>query len=144
MAPVVRKMIGLPRGHILSEFIYLCANMIAYDLFFRKEKPDEHISAFEKVRSTLLGSPDAMTNKKAVKVGDEYLGGIHFERHDRAVNISTGPRCYQLATTVQAQKTMSAPGVQGKVYQVAKDEDAKMRFDLVKVSKKYFFVYNIC
>jgi hypothetical protein len=107
-------------------------------MFSRDEKSDEHIAAVRKLRSELLGKPEDMTSKKAVKVGSEYIGGINFERHDDAKSIKTGPRCYQLATTVQAAKSMSAPGAQGKVCHVAKDADAKMRFNLLKVSTDHF------
>lgn len=116
----------------MSLFTAIFVKIFLDPLSTRDEKSKEHISAILKLQSEILGSPEDMTREKAVKVGDRYFGGINFERHDRAKNDST--RCYQLAATFQAAKNMSAPCAQGKVYQVKKDSDAKMRFNLVKVS----------
>ncbi|KDR71681.1 hypothetical protein GALMADRAFT_213585 [Galerina marginata CBS 339.88] len=101
-----------------------------------KSKDDYEVTDYEMLREDITGPPDLVTSTKAVKTGESYSGGIAFERHDRAVNIKKGPRCYQLATTVQAQKVMSAPGSQGKVCHLAKDKDAQMRFNVVKIGAR--------
>ncbi|KDR79831.1 hypothetical protein GALMADRAFT_136421 [Galerina marginata CBS 339.88] len=102
----------------------------------KKDLDDDEITEYEAIRSDILGPPELMTSTKAVKTADGYEGGIQFERHERAVNIRTGPRCYQLGATVQAQKVMSSPGLQGKVCAVVKDKDAEMRFNIVKIGAR--------
>ncbi|KDR76755.1 hypothetical protein GALMADRAFT_210635 [Galerina marginata CBS 339.88] len=102
----------------------------------KKELDDQEITEYETLRGDIQGPPELMTGTKAVKTSEGYKGGVQFERHDRAVNIKTGPRCYQLAATVQAQKVMSSPGVQGKVCHLVKDKDAQMRFNIVKIGAR--------
>lgn len=77
-----------------------------------------------------------MSSEKAVrnKKDGAYFGGVDFERNLRARGLGNGPRCYPLSITIQTPRSLSAPGAQAKVYEIVKDYDAQMRFDLLKVS----------
>lgn len=84
----------------------------------------------------MLGSMEDRRPGKPVLTEDgNYVGGIAFERHLRAVNISGSQRAYQLATTFQTPKALSAPGRQAKApTSGVLDSDALMRKNIVKVS----------
>jgi hypothetical protein len=83
-----------------------------------------------------------MTESKAICVDGHWKGGIRFERHERAVNLKQAKRCYQVALTIQTPRSLAAPGCQAKVHDVAPDEDAAMRKNLIMV--RLFPISFIC
>lgn len=79
---------------------------------------------------------DRRPGKPILTEDSDYVGGIAFERHPRAVNIKGSQRAYQLATTFQTPKALSAPGRQAKVPSSGiLDSDALMRKSIVEVKK---------
>ncbi|KAF9521659.1 hypothetical protein CPB83DRAFT_900448 [Crepidotus variabilis] len=99
-----------------------------------KDEQSERIPDFRALQKAILGDPSKMTRSKPTNGPDGSLvGGVNFERHYRARSLKNGPRCYPLSTTVQVPKRTSAPGAQAKVFDITKDDDANMRFDLLKM-----------
>ncbi|KAF9521642.1 hypothetical protein CPB83DRAFT_900449 [Crepidotus variabilis] len=97
-----------------------------------KEEMPERLQELRELRSSLLGKPEEMTAHKPTQKGGKLVGGIAFERSTRAHCLSNGPRCYRLSLSIQLRKRMSAPAANNKVFEVVKDDDAAMRFNLLK------------
>lgn len=92
-----------------------------------------------------------MTPDKAVydKNTGEYVGGIAFERSERACNIKSSPRAYSLTQTYQTQNDVEAPALGTKVvFDAMEDEHTLIRSSLIKVSvilTSQFFLYaDVC
>ncbi|PPQ86374.1 hypothetical protein CVT25_002452 [Psilocybe cyanescens] len=99
----------------------------------REDRNQDDLDKCRKLQEDILGPTSLMSPHKPVKdENGNYIGSIQFEQHDRAVNIKSGPHCYTLGATMQAQKTMSAPGAQSKVFSRTKDADSSIRFNIVK------------
>ena len=99
----------------------------------REERSADDLRRLLDVQAFILGPSNDRGPEKAVKVNGEWVGGVGFERSDRAVSIEKDKRCYQLATSFQVQKLLSAPAANTKVHEIKKDHDAKMRFEILKV-----------
>jgi hypothetical protein len=98
--------------------------------------PDDLVSQLEELSERLLGPQDDMGPDKPVKArrGGPLAGGIYFERRDCARCLHNAPRCYNLACVNQGQKgRLTVPGSHAKMYDMVKDADAAMRFNLINL-----------
>jgi len=97
------------------------------------------------VQDRILGKEEDITHDKAVKTEDgKWVGGVQFERSDMAKSLKNGPRCYPVASTLQIQKMLSAPGKGMKVLSLCPSEDAQLRKDILEVSfdpPSFFFLF---
>ncbi|KDR66009.1 hypothetical protein GALMADRAFT_148182 [Galerina marginata CBS 339.88] len=93
----------------------------------KSELDPDHIKAYEDLRALILGPESELCT------GPQ---GTAFQRHPRAIPLAKAPGCYPVSLTVQVQRSLAAPAKANKVYTTKKDEDAQMRFDLIKLGAR--------
>jgi hypothetical protein len=103
----------------------------------RSRIPPDLQQELKDMTDQLLGPQSEMGPNKAYLDKDKgWVGGIPFERSPRARCLRNAPRCYSVGGIAQEQKRMSAVGAHGKVYDLVKDEDAIMRYNLVRLGSR--------
>jgi hypothetical protein len=86
----------------------------------------------ENVRNIAHGDDDFCGPDRAKKDDGEYVGGIAFERNDRAIGVGK-TRCYTVGTSYQAARVLSAPAKGGK-WSGEWDDDLLKRKEFVSVT----------
>ncbi|TFK78861.1 hypothetical protein K466DRAFT_441144, partial [Polyporus arcularius HHB13444] len=70
--------------------------------------PGEYQKAMDDAREAALGPREDRTPDKPTLVDGVYQGGTLWERHRRAVHVSTSERCYTLVQSYQAPRNLAA------------------------------------
>ncbi|RDX41183.1 hypothetical protein OH76DRAFT_1489674 [Lentinus brumalis] len=82
--------------------------------------PGEYQKAMDDAREAALGPREDRTPDKPTLVDGVYQGGTLWERHRRAVHVSTSERCYTLVQSYQAPRNLVGPSAGVKI---AMDEE---------------------
>jgi hypothetical protein len=90
------------------------------------------ISKLDLARDEALGPRSERTRVKPTLDGNGFVGGIQFERSNRAVPIKN-TRCYSMGIIHQKQKNLNAPSVGGKIEGGKWDDDLHRRKIMVQV-----------
>ncbi|KAJ3504415.1 hypothetical protein NLJ89_g7946 [Agrocybe chaxingu] len=91
------------------------------------------VSDLDKTRAAIVGDKEHLRDgPPTVDDAGNLVGGSNFERGFRAVYLTTGRRCYPVSITHQVPKRLDAPARSNKVFTPSLDDEAKIRFDLLK------------
>ena len=84
---------------------------------FSDRVPEGKREAFTRVRDRFLGPRELRTPDKAVRIGDQWVGGVAWERSPSAKNISTCERASTLAQSYQRPRHLTGPAAGSKILQ---------------------------
>ncbi|KAM5530367.1 hypothetical protein V8D89_015968 [Ganoderma adspersum] len=79
--------------------------------------PEGECKAFTRVRDRFLGPRELCTPNKAVRIGDQWVGGVAWECSPSAKNISTCKRVSTLAQSYQWPRHLTGPTAESTILQ---------------------------
>jgi hypothetical protein len=103
-------------------------------LLYRDHQSPQTRAKMSSVVKEIIGDPRKCKLESAEQnaVG-EYVGGVHFERHDRAVPLKGTKRAYTLGPSHERVPKTSAPHAQAKMFHGEWDEHLKLQRDIIEV-----------
>ncbi|TFK60225.1 hypothetical protein BDN72DRAFT_905153 [Pluteus cervinus] len=94
---------------------------------------DGEVKELEEIRGRLLGDIQDIEPGKPRKIGDKFVGGIAFERSERAIPVKPDARAYTILTSYQVPCALLAPAASCKKKSTVIDQELKDRADLIKI-----------
>ncbi|TFK60302.1 hypothetical protein BDN72DRAFT_940373 [Pluteus cervinus] len=93
----------------------------------------DEVEELEEIRGRLLGDIKDIGPGKPRKIDGKLVGGIAFERSERAIPVKPDARAYTLASSYQVQCSLLAPAASCKKKLGVVDQELKDRADLIKI-----------
>jgi hypothetical protein len=113
-------------------FFFSCCLTVCFSF------PEKIIDELKEVRGEMLGPSEEMGPNRAVfdTETNKFVGGIDFERTERAKPVKDAARAYSILMVNYAQRRLSTPSVQAKQVELVPARDVTLRSKILHSGSK--------